>query len=396
MRPIYVYAPLTSNNNPGVTETKHFVKNEYDFEQEKDIDDPLTELYHLMNHAYESKQDEATGYIIIGGDQVIDLPIIYAANDFVSRHDGHLVTIVFDNEININKEVTTIDNKNVYTNIDNNILNLPIINQYHKSQTMFVGHHDSPHAYDFSNISMKKVQQFDTEAPNILVKMIKDYCIDKDIKQDNLILHISIDTNVFKYDIAPSVLNVDDAENKIERDGLELNSVINIIKELSNNFVILSMSLSEFDPLWGSDKDNRKTVECLRQCMINAFDIKEKKINFVNEDTQFIVYRPFQQVDIEDVGWYILRQIDVDTKDNITKHIEIDKIVIETIDDIDIMFALTTVREQNAKIYHNGCKISDIILFPEEKKAMIFELINVPINDHVVDHADNHIKNSEK
>jgi arginase family enzyme len=379
MRPIYVYAPITSNINPGVTQTKEYVKNKYDFEQEKGIENPLVELYHLMVHAFDTKKDDASGFIIVGGDQTIDLPIVYAANDFVSKHDSHLLHIVFDSEININEEVSTIDNTNIFTNIDKNIFNLPLINQFEQSQMIFIGHHDSPHAYNLSNLSMKKVKLFGKTTPNILMDMIKDYRTAKGIDHDSLIIHISIDANVFKHNVAPSVLNIDDKENKIERDGLELDMVLDILKALKEEYLVLSMSVSEFDPSYGNDQDNRKTVEVMRQCMIKTFDIKENKMNIVNDDTQFIVYRPLQQIDVNDVGWYILRQVDTDTKDRITKHIQMNKVTIEPIGGNDIMLSLTTTREQNAKVFHNKCKIDDIVLFSEEKKDMIFELINVPI-----------------
>jgi len=379
MRPIYVYAPISSNNNPGVVQTKRYVKNKYDFEQDKDIENPLVELYHLMMHAFDSKKDDASGFIIVGGDQTIDLPVVYASNDFASKHDSHLLNIVFDSEININKEVLTIDNKNVFTNIDKNIFNLPLINQFEQSQMIFIGHHDSPHAYNLSNISMNKVKSFGKTTPQILINMIKDYQSAKGIDHDSLMIHISIDAKVFKHNVAPSVININDKEKKIERDGLELDIILDILKALKEEYLVMSMSVSEFDPLYGNDQDNRKTVEVLRQCMIKTFDIKENKMNIVNEDTQFIVYRPLQQIDINDVGWYILRQVDTDTKDRITKHIQMNKITIEPICGNDIMLSLTTAREQNGKIFHDKCKIEDIVLFTEEKKEMIFELVTPPL-----------------
>jgi hypothetical protein len=99
-------------------------------------------------------------------------------------------------------------------------------------------------------------------------------------------------------------------------------------------------------------------------------------INLFNEDSYFLVYRPMIPSDNTDTGWYILRGIPVETKKEILSKINDDQIItLELDDNEEYLVSKTTINKQYELSYHVKHTIYDIVLFPEEKKIMHFELI---------------------
>lgn len=108
-------------------------------------------------------------------------------------------------------------------------------------------------------------------------------------------------------------------------------------------------------------------------------DIKEKKINIFNEYSELCIYRPEEQEEEADVGWYLLRGIDLDFRNKIMeKLIDDNKTIINiTICNKKYLISKTSMHYQNNFTYFdNSVKIKDLVLFPEEKKLLCFELIN--------------------
>ncbi len=115
--------------------------------------------------------------------------------------------------------------------------------------------------------------------------------------------------------------------------------------------------------------------------------MKEYSINIYNENTRFLIFKPVDElcnpneIDIgDDYGWYILRNIPKELKEELFKEIEDDSIKIITINenntDIDIMVSSSTINEQNNKCYYTSSSYKDCTLYPDEKISMMFELIN--------------------
>lgn len=115
--------------------------------------------------------------------------------------------------------------------------------------------------------------------------------------------------------------------------------------------------------------------------------IKEKKINVFNENSRFLIYRPADQESKSDVGWYILRGVPLQLREELMKHIDDDTITSISID-IDgngkeqlILVTTTTMTEQESKsILMEDTKMMDCCLYPNEKTSMMFELLNTEEN----------------
>lgn len=108
-------------------------------------------------------------------------------------------------------------------------------------------------------------------------------------------------------------------------------------------------------------------------------DLKEKKINIFNEYSETLIYRPENKESEEDVGWYILRGMDMETKSKILEKLsESEKLIISmTICNEKYLIGKTTLAYQNENTYYDETtNVKDLILFPEEKKLLCFELIN--------------------
>jgi hypothetical protein len=101
-----------------------------------------------------------------------------------------------------------------------------------------------------------------------------------------------------------------------------------------------------------------------------------------------------KQTDENDIGWYILRFIDMELKQELLKYIEDDKIYTINLDDSsiqekdiinddiddelenEILITATTIDDQNKKSYYLSKSILECSLFPQEKFLMGFELVN--------------------
>ena len=118
-----------------------------------------------------------------------------------------------------------------------------------------------------------------------------------------------------------------------------------------------------------------KIRSCILKCLEYTFDVKQKSINIFTEDSEFLIFRPMYQHDLfSDIGWYILRGLDLKTKQELVKNIAHDTIINLEIDDEDYLVTKTTINEQNKKSYYTENTIEDCVLFPDEKKSMLFEL----------------------
>jgi len=122
--------------------------------------------------------------------------------------------------------------------------------------------------------------------------------------------------------------------------------------------------------------------------------------NIYNENTRFLIYKPVgelcveneteTEIEVDDIldinkigdnyGWYILRNIPKDIRENIFGLIEHDSIQFITLEEndeeIEIMISSTTINEQNEKCYYTAQSYKDCVLYPDEKMDMMLELIN--------------------
>ena len=145
---------------------------------------------------------------------------------------------------------------------------------------------------------------------------------------------------VFHKKIAPSVyrrnFECDIIDNNIDKNinnGLEYEHLEEITKLLKNKINYLIVSGLDTTINSKTDFPARLTSEVVQIIYRNIMDIKESKINIFNENSRFLIYRELKQKDHNDIGWYILRFLDMNLREQILKCIEDDKIYTFNLDD---------------------------------------------------------------
>lgn len=140
---------------------------------------------------------------------------------------------------------------------------------------------------------------------------------------------------------------------------------------------IIGMDIVEYNPVAKNNPQTQANVVHI----LSALNITPKSINIFTEDTEFLIYRPLipQPPDFDphiDIGWFILRGMDIETQNHMSRLIPYDVIKVLDIDGDDYMVAKTTIRKQNEMTYYGAKTVADMVLFPSEKQVMTFELIN--------------------
>lgn len=312
--------------------------------------------------------------ITIGGDHSIATGTIAAMNEKYMKLMGNLVT----SELLVLWIDSCPDIDDFNTSSTKNLNEMPVASllglcgtQFtknklllDKSQLIYYGLVDKDDNLDdikkarISNFTVKKINSIGLSES---VKAIQNMIGDKPV-------HVSLDMKVFDSSLIKSVIPQNDA-------GLKLEQVSNLLVGIKNN--IVSIDIVEFNPTIGSPEDIKITRETIRYILTKTFDIKEKSLNIFSEDSQFLIFRPIQQEDpYADIGWYILRGIQTNDKNELISRLEDDKIITIEVDDEEYLVTKTTINEQNEKSFYMAETINDVTLFPQEKICMTFELIN--------------------
>ncbi len=207
-------------------------------------------------------------------------------------------------------------------------------------------------------------------------------------------LLLFFDMSVFDINIAPCVIR-DNTDNIKGLNLDQLNLILNKLSELNKKYNNIKMiditghylSISDTSPAF------RVTIETITKIYSKLLNLKEYAINIFNEHTRFLIFKPTEELCKEEeednnnhgdnYGWYILRNIPLSTRNELIKDLDIDSIIMLNIpisddddDNQDIMISTTTIYEQNEKCYYTAKSYKDCTLYPYEKMAMCFELIN--------------------
>lgn len=381
----FIKAPChQSNREQGFQFAPDKIKEKYDYEIDMKLFDgsiigdeiKLCSGYNFL-YTYISKHlhNNPTHKIItIGGDHSISAGTIPAINErYVTQNNGNftsdLVVLWIDASPDINDFVTS-STKNLNEMPCASILGL-CNDKFVKSkldvwsnQVIYYGLNEDDDQIELvSNNQMtfftnKKIKLIGCDGVSGIIKeMIGDRPV-----------HISLDMKVFSEDIVKCVIP---KNNK----GLKIEDVEKLLMAVKNN--IVSMDIVEFNPMVETENDSRIIRELIRYLLSKTFDIKEKSINIFTEDSYFLVYRPLEQEDPEDdIGWYILRGLDVNLKNDLLNKISDDDIITFDIDDETYLITKTNMNEQNEISYYTSTIINDVALFPQEKALMMFELVN--------------------
>lgn len=121
-------------------------------------------------------------------------------------------------------------------------------------------------------------------------------------------------------------------------------------------------------------KDN-KNDKLLNELLVKLLNIKERVINIFTEYSEILIYREKTQSSEEDVGWNILKGVDKELKNKLFDLLKVKKFVELMIENEIYLVSKTNMDYQNNITYFDSnTKIDDLVLFPEEKKSLCFEL----------------------
>ncbi len=310
--------------------------------------------------------------ITIGGDNSISAATVAAMNEKYMVQIGQQ----FDSKLKVLWLDSFPDLETYLTSQTKNLNDMPVASLFgicdptfapnklllKPSQIVYVGLSDD---IDISSVSELGIEFYTT-------KKIKQIGLDNFLEIVSNIFndsptHVVIDLKVFDKEFVGSV----DPVNKSGLNEKEVMSILNCIKKN-----IIAMDITEFNPYIGTNDDVRQTREIVRKCLVEAFDLKEKSLNIFNENSKFLIYRPTLPESPEDYGWNILTGIPLEIRQKLMEGVDDDSIITIDIDDREYLVAKTSVEEQNKKSYYRTTKISDTVLFPNEKISMVFELIN--------------------
>lgn len=217
-----------------------------------------------------------------------------------------------------------------------------------------------------------------------IIKKIEDNIIFIGVKSSDEFDVTMLIKHVTQKKLSPALL-----KNLVKDDSVHVclnikyENVIELLHPIKNN--IKSIDIFGFENNESSEYI-KKTCEYTKNILINIFDVKEKKINIFNEQSEFLIYRPCEQIDIDcDYGWYILKGIDNKYKSTFLQMILGDSIKEIVLDGDKYLISKTTIDEQNSKsIYSHKLNdngeyelptIRDRLLFPSEKSNMVFDLL---------------------
>lgn len=373
-----------SSRQQGYQYAPNEIKQKYDFEISSfnnsvvDLVNKNIELckgyQQLYEHVLEYSKEHVNQTIItIGGDHSISTGTIAAMNEKYMRQNGDHITSdlivlyidafpdLYDFNTSTNKDLNEMVAASLLGFCGTSFTQSKLLLK--PEQFIYYGlindNDDMVNELGMPYLSAKKINMLGIDdSMNAIKEMIK-----------NKPVHVTLDMKVFNSSITQSVIPLNDK-------GLSLEQVEKLLIGIKNN--IVSCDISEFNPCVGSPESIRVTRESIRYLLARTFDMKEKSINIFTEDSQFLIYRPIEQENpYADIGWYILKELDMNTRNEFINQIENDDIKIIEIEGEEYFITKTTMNEQYGKSYYSAKTINDTVLFPEEKISMCFELLNI-------------------
>lgn len=386
----FIHIPTNKKGGQGYLKVKKEYIHTFDTKlyEEKNNQDQIKiyeEIYEYFKNT--SKINKNDKYIILSPDTSVTCPIIAGLNEqYIYRESEKkfnsdlrvlYISPLPDLAI-IKSEDLEYENSDVSMSTLFNLTDTPMINNkliFNPEQVIYFGlndkilPNDQKELLDQLNLTYYTYEQIIKKgADKILNNILSEY---KDRP-----LHVHIDLKVFSKQLAPSTVTLNDYKEGFNNDILKF--LLNILKNKVN-----SIDITGFDDSIDSKSgvQSRLTSELAKSIFINIFDIKEKKINIYNENSRFLIYRPRKQKSEEDIGWFIVRFMDIETKEKILNNIKDGSIIYINIEDEngdeeEVMITTTTIDEQTAKSYFTAISVDECTLLPQEKMLMWFELIN--------------------
>jgi hypothetical protein len=310
---------------------------------------------------------------------------------------SHLKVIYFTSRAHVEDTGATIDITACTNSIMANLLCLTEVNFTHQklvldaAQFILIGLNDDLLSdYDTEilgnlGITYFTLKMMKKKGINNVLSCIKNTCVNDPV-------HVIFDMAVMDKFIAPCVTRHITKEQYDKLDGMTLEQIDSIFDEIQN-LNVRSIDVTGYD-LRFMDKDaaHRVTCETARRPLTKILNFKQKSINIFNENTKFLIWRPMGQASEEDIGWFILRGMSLDIREELIQAISDDEIkTIQVTDDdgeeVYAYVAITTMAEQEQKSFLTAESVTECALFYEEKVNMMFELINTKENSILTENA---------
>ena len=215
-------------------------------------------------------------------------------------------------------------------------------------------------------------------------------------------VHVVFDMSVMDHSVAPCVTRLHNVlfesledimkleNNEIPEAYMNKDKLIGLnIPQIREIFTLLSkqnitgVDITGYDfRITNKEQAFRITCEVAKYPLLYLLNQKEKKINIFNENSKILIWRPLVQKVDEDIGWFILRNVDLDRRERLLKKLSNDDIISHEIETDDgefenILISATNLDEQEQKsFYDSEMTITDCVLFPGEKINMVFEMMN--------------------
>jgi arginase family enzyme len=248
-------------------------------------------------------------------------------------------------------------------------------------------------------------------------------------------VYIIYDMSVLSFDTSPCTFRLVDNINKNDKnkmDGFSYDIMLKIFESLKVLDIvgidITGYNLKNDTP----DVLFKITSQAAKIPLVSLLGLKEKKINIFNENTKIVICKPYnpkqinwennvfsnkQEIDyainniknvlnnndndndndecdigfdsdkeedereqvqeLEDIGWYVMRGIPIELRENLIRKImeSKDNIISYVLDDGHMYISYTTIEEQEKKSYYTATSIKDRALTPGEKLNLMFSQI---------------------
>ena len=200
-------------------------------------------------------------------------------------------------------------------------------------------------------------------------------------------VHIVFDLEILSQVISPLSFRYD-FTLKSEQDRLqglnldELYIILDSLKKLN----IVGLDIVNYNLIKDETSIiNRIQSETIQKIYGTLLNMSLKSFNVFNENSRFLIFKPIDEIE-EDIGWYILRGVDIELRNEIMEKINNGQIITVKINDEDgdgnidekeIFITTSTIYDQNEYSYYSSEDFLDKRLYPDEKIDMMFELLNV-------------------
>ena len=210
--------------------------------------------------------------------------------------------------------------------------------------------------------------------------------IEKKFEQNEPI-HIVFDLEVLSQSISPLAFRYDYELKNNKDKGVNLDELY-IILESFRKLNIVGLDIVNYN-LVNDDKSiiNRIQSETIQKIYGTLLNLSVKSFNVFNENSRFLIFKPIEDIS-NDIGWYILRGVDIELRNELMSKINEGQIITVKIneenegqdDEQEILVTTTTIFDQNEYSYYSSEDFLDKRLYPDEKMDMMFELLNTTGN----------------